>query len=147
MQISGKPNISFIRLIVLLLLGISLGTSAGNAYAAGSADVINVNARQTAPGIWNFSVTVRHADTGWEKYADGWDVVLPDGTVVKPAPNEKFTRTLWHPHVNEQPFVRSQGGIEIPVSVQSVTVRAHVKPDGFGGKELQVMLQRQGGAD
>ena len=120
------------------------GHAAENATesAAGNADVIKVEVRQTASETWHFSVTVRHPDSGWEKYADGWDVVLPDGTVIKPAPNEEFTRTLWHPHVNEQPFTRSQGGIKIPANIPSVTVRAHVKPDGFGGKEMLVELKR-----
>lgn len=128
-----------IRFFYLFFLGLSFfSMSFGNVYASGNADVIKVDVRQTAPETWHFRVTIRHPDSGWEKYADGWDVVLPDGTVVKPAPNEDFTRTLWHPHVNEQPFTRSQGGIKIPESVQSVTVRAHVKPDGFGGKEMQV---------
>lgn len=110
------------------------------AFAAGNADVVKVQARNTAPGVWSFSVTVIHPDTGWEDYADGWDVVLPDGTVVKPAANEDFTRTLWHPHVNEQPFTRSQGGVRIPAGVDQVTVRAHDKRDGFGGKTVDVKL-------
>ncbi len=110
------------------------------ALAAGNADVLKAQARNTSPGVWSFSVTVSHPDSGWEDYADGWDVLLPDGTVVKPAANEDFTRTLWHPHVNEQPFTRSQGGIEIPVEVKEVTIRAHDKPDGFGGKTVSVKL-------
>lgn len=132
-------RLTSIRFIYLSI--ICFGMIAGNVHAAGNADVIKVEVRQTALETWHFSVTVRHPDSGWEKYADGWDVVLPDGTVIKPAPNEAFTRTLWHPHVNEQPFTRSQGGIKIPASIKRVTVRAHVKPDGFGGKEIQVELQ------
>ena len=27
-------------------------------------------------------MTVRHADTGWDHYADKWDVVAPDGAVL-----------------------------------------------------------------
>ena len=110
------------------------------ALAAGNADVLNAQARQTAPGVWSFSVTVSHPDSGWEDYADGWDVVLPDGTVVKPAANEEFTRTLWHPHVDEQPFTRSQGGVEIPDGVTVVMIRAHDKPDGFGGETMTIKL-------
>jgi len=110
------------------------------AFAQGNADVVKAHARNTGPGIWSFSVTVQHPDSGWEDYADGWDVVLPDGTVVKPAANEEFTRTLWHPHVNEQPFTRSQGGVEIPAGVEEVTIRAHDIRDGFGGKKVIVKL-------
>ena len=42
-------------------------------------------------------VTVQHADTGWDHYADAWEVLAPDGTVLG-------TRTLLHPHTDEQPF-------------------------------------------
>lgn len=102
------------------------------------ADVLFVEARETGPGVWSFSVTVAHPDTGWEDYADGWDVVLPDGTVAKPNPDDPFTRLLLHPHENEQPFTRSQSGIEIPDGVEIVTVRAHDLVDGFGGREVRV---------
>jgi hypothetical protein len=87
---------------------------------------------------WTFHVTVRHPDTGWDDYADGWDVVLPDGTVVKPTADAPFTRLLLHPHENEQPFTRSQSGIVLPAGVMQVTVRAHDRVDGFGGAEVVV---------
>jgi hypothetical protein len=110
------------------------------AFAQGNADVISAKAKSTGDGRWHFSVTVQHPDTGWKDYADGWDVVLPDGSVAKPNAGEEFTRTLWHPHVGEQPFTRSQGNIEIPASVNEVTVRAHDLRDGFGGAEVKVTL-------
>jgi len=110
------------------------------ALATGGADVLKVDARQTSAETWHFSVTIAHPDTGWDHYVDGWDVVLPDGSVVKPAPREQFTRTLVHPHVNEQPFTRSQGGVNIPAGVKRVTVRAHIKSDGYVGKIMEVDL-------
>lgn len=111
----------------------------------GNADVEFVEVRQADDGTWTFHVTVRHPDTGWEDYADGWDVVLPDGTVLKPNPEDAFTRVLLHPHVNEQPFTRSQSGLNIPQEVQTVTVRAHDLVDGFGGKEVTVQLSAEQG--
>ncbi len=39
---------------------------------------------QNIDGSWTFSVTVSHADKGWDDYADGWDVVTSNGTVLKP---------------------------------------------------------------
>jgi len=110
----------------------------GTAFATGGADVLDVKARQTAPQMWHFSVTITHPDTGWDHYVDGWDVVLPDGSVIKPAAGEQFTRTLVHPHVDEQPFTRSQGGVKIPVDVKQVTVRAHIKSEGYIGKTMEV---------
>ncbi|MEM6280879.1 MAG: hypothetical protein AAF787_01695 [Chloroflexota bacterium] len=111
---------------------------------AADADVEFVRA-QLSGDTWNFSVTVRHPDTGWEDYADGWDVVLPDGTVVKRSPDDPFTRLLLHPHENEQPFTRSQNGLTIPEDVTTVTVRAHDLVDGFGGREVVVDLTQSAG--
>jgi hypothetical protein len=99
-----------------------------------------VRAVQAADGTWTFHVTVRHPDTGWEDYADGWDVVAPDGQVLKPDPSSPFTRLLLHPHETEQPFTRSQSGIVIPDGVSQVRVRAHDLVDGFGGREVVVDL-------
>ncbi|SLN56077.1 hypothetical protein [Pseudooctadecabacter jejudonensis] len=69
-----------------------------------------------------FNVTLSHGDTGWDDYADGWRVELADGTVLG-------TRTLAHPHVDEQPFTRSSN-IAVPAGVDVVYVRAS---DSVGG--------------
>jgi hypothetical protein len=106
----------------------------------GNADVIHVRAVQSSEGSWTFHVTVEHPDTGWEDYADGWDVLTPDGEVLKPDPDSPFTRLLLHPHENEQPFTRSQSGIVIPEGVSRVVVRAHDLVDGYGGREVWVDL-------
>ncbi len=118
-----------------------------SATGQANADVIFVRAVQTGEGVWTFHVTVEHPDTGWEDYADGWDVVLPDGSVVLPNPSNPFTRLLLHPHETEQPFTRSQSDITIPPEVTEVTVRAHDLVDGFGGKEVVVDLTAVSGPD
>jgi len=104
------------------------------AATAGEADVVKVEAYQVG-NEWSFDVTVRHADTGWDHYADKWDVIAPDGTVLG-------TRVLYHPHVNEQPFTRSLGGVAIPDGVAEVIVRAHDSVHGYGGAEVRVTLPR-----
>ena len=111
------------------------------------ANVEFVRAIQTSENSWIFHVTVRHPDTGWEDYADGWDVVLPDGTVIKPDESSPFTRLLLHPHETEQPFTRSQSGIVIPSDVTQVTVRAHDLVAGWGGHEVVVDLTSDGNAE
>lgn len=115
--------------------------------ALADADVLFVRAGWDPAGHWTFSVQVEHPDTGWEDYADGWDVVTPDGTVLKPDPSSPFTRLLLHPHVGEQPFTRSQSGIIVPEGVSQVTVRAHDLIHGFGGRQVLVDLTQDKGED
>ena len=100
---------------------------------AGKADVIKVDINVTAPQTYTFDVTVQHADTGWEHYADRWQVLAPDGTVLG-------TRVLYHPHVDEQPFTRSLSGVSIPAPIKRVTIQAHDSVHGWGGKSMTVAL-------
>ncbi len=111
------------------------------------ANVMFVKATQADDGTWRFDVTVRHNDEGWDHYADGWDVVTPDGTVLKVNAGDAFTRVLLHPHENEQPFTRSQSRLTIPEGVTTVTVRAHCSVHGFGGREVTVDLTTKEGPD
>jgi hypothetical protein len=107
---------------------------AGGAQA-GEADVVAVEVARSGDGTYRFDVTVRHADTGWDHYADAWDVVASDGRVLG-------TRTLLHPHENEQPFTRSLSGVAITPGTAEVTVRAHDSVDGYGGEEFVVPVPR-----
>ncbi len=100
---------------------------------AGQADVVAVEAVSEGAGIWRFHVTVAHGDTGWQHYADKWDVVAPDGAVLG-------TRVLLHPHEAEQPFTRSLGGVKVPAGTGAVVLRAHDSEHGYGGKEITVEL-------
>lgn len=102
------------------------------------ANVLHVKAIQEQDGKWTFYVTVEHLDTGWDDYVNGWNVYLLDGTILMSESSSAFTRTLLHPHVNEQPFTRSQSGIEIPQGVQRIIVKAHDLLDGFGGDEVVI---------
>ena len=111
-----------------------LAIPAGTAFAD-TADVVEAQARLEAAGTWSFTVTVKHPDTGWDHYADRWDVVAPDGTVLG-------ERVLLHPHVDEQPFTRSLGGVVVPEDITRVTIRAHCGVDGLGGAEVEVVLPR-----
>lgn len=116
-----------------LLLAIVLSLSAPVAGFSGEADIVGVKVKQSGSGSFDFDVTVRHEDTGWEHYADKWEVLLPDGTVVG-------SRTLYHPHVGEQPFTRSLSGVQIPADITEVTVRAHDSVHAYGGKTTTVEL-------
>jgi hypothetical protein len=120
---------SFRVSIVFLILSISGALS----VMAGQADVLDVEVTRAADGTYRFAVTVRHDDTGWEHYADRWEVLASDGTVLA-------TRVLLHPHVNEQPFTRSLTGVAIPKDITRVRARAHDKVHDFGGLEKEIAL-------
>lgn len=122
---------ALVPLFAVSVLALVLATSA--MALAGEADVVDVEARQAENGTWRFDVTVAHADEGWDHYADLWEVVAPDGTVLG-------SRVLAHPHVEEQPFTRSLSGVRIPEGIDEIIVRAHDSRDGYGGRSLQVKL-------
>ncbi|MBW2412844.1 MAG: hypothetical protein JRF72_23855, partial [Deltaproteobacteria bacterium] len=63
--------------LILIIIILSLTT----AYA-GPADVLNVETKSAGVNTFQFFVTVRHDDKGWDHYANKWDVVAPDGTVL-----------------------------------------------------------------
>lgn len=114
-----------------LLAGV--GVLAPLGAGAGEADVVVARATCNAERICLFTVTVRHADTGWRHYADGFEVLGPDGAVLG-------TRVLQHPHVHEQPFTRTLAGVEIPPGVERVTVRARDSVHAYGGSTAEVEL-------
>ncbi len=127
-----KVRSSLLKLAIFLFTSLLMLTTA--AYA-GEADVIEVDIKKTADNIYFFKVTVRHADEGWDHYANKWDVVAPDGSVLG-------TRTLYHPHVDEQPFTRSLSDVKIQESISEVTVRAHDSVHEYGGKTVTVAVPR-----
>ena len=95
--------------------------------------MVGVEASRTAPGVYSFRVTLSHGDTGWDHYADRWEVRDADGAVLG-------TRVLAHPHVDEQPFTRGLSGVSIPDGQSPVTIVAHDSIHGHGGVEMTVVL-------
>ncbi len=111
--------------------GLVLGTTFSVAIAG---EVEIVSAKATPMGdTWRIDVTLRHADTGWDHYADAWRVIGPGG-------DELGTRVLAHPHVDEQPFTRSLGGVRIPEGVSEVTIEAHDKVHGWSEQVYKLKL-------
>jgi hypothetical protein len=97
------------------------------------ADVIDASAELAADGSYAFSVTVRSADTGWEKYADAWEIRSPDGAILG-------TRVLTHPHETEQPFTRSLDSVSVPEGVDTVVIAARDSVEGFCGEQYRLSL-------
>lgn len=100
---------------------------------AGEADVVKVKVDKESKTTYRFDVTVLHQDTGWEHYADQWEVLDQKGTVLG-------KRVLEHPHEDEQPFTRSLSGVKIPQGINTVQVRAHDSVHEYGGKIISVKL-------
>lgn len=91
-----------------------------------------VQARHSA-NSWDFAVTLSHPDSGWDHYADGWELLDADG-------NRLGYRLLAHPHQHEQPFTRNLADITIPAGTDTVLIRAHCLIDGWGAQRFEVNL-------
>ena len=96
----------------------------------GCADVIGVEI--SGDGPYTFAVTVSSPDTGWDKYADEWRIESGTGEVLG-------IRELAHPHVDEQPFTRSLGGVDIDAG-STVVVAARDSVEGYCGERLTVTV-------
>ncbi|MDH5325627.1 MAG: hypothetical protein OEZ68_05000 [Gammaproteobacteria bacterium] len=111
--------------VILALLSASV--------TAGEVKIVKVQAMKRASG-WHFNVTLKHDDEGWNHYADAWRIVTADG-------KELGTRTLYHPHVDEQPFTRGLPEVIIPSGMKSVFVEAHDKVHGWAKQRYEVRLK------
>ena len=103
-----------------------------NTLLAGEAEIIDVKVTANQDNF-RFDVTLAHDDTGWEHYADGWEVLSPAAVSLG-------KRVLAHPHVSEQPFTRSLSGVRIPEGISTVSIRAHDSVHGYSKKQYPVEL-------
>jgi len=105
---------------------------------ANEVEIVYVVMSSAGASQWRADVTLRHADEGWDHYADAWRVVTEDGA-------DLGARTLVHPHVQEQPFTRSLSGISIAADIPVVFVEAHDKVHGWSGQRVRVDLRKTKG--
>ncbi len=109
------------------------------ATSVGAGDVEIVMAVLSKQGDqWVCETTLRHDDHGWDHYADAWRVVTSTGKILG-------TRTLYHPHVDEQPFTRSLRDITIPADAKIVFIEAHDKIHGWSATRVKVDLTKDVG--
>ncbi len=92
------------------------------------ANIISVNVTGSS-NQYQFNVAISSPDTGCEQYADWWEVLDENGNLI-------YRRILLHSHVNDQPFTRSGGPVDVdPDTV--VIIRAHMNQAGYGGSSMK----------
>ncbi len=94
--------------------------------------IVDASAKRSGMG-WRISVTLQHPDSGWEHFADGWEVRDMAG-------NRLGLRELMHPHEYEQPFTRSLSSVMIPDGARKVMIRARCSRAGWHSEEYVLHL-------
>jgi len=123
--------------ITLLFLFIFYSFYEGASFA-GEVDVIDVKlsiigAKNSAGDQkYRIDVTLKHGDTGWDHYANAWQVFDEKGDMIG-------ERVLYHPHVEEQPFTRSLV-LTISKDVKAIVIKGQDSVHGLGGVEKVVQL-------
>ena len=117
----------------LIIIGLLLTTSA----FANDVEIVKVVLTKQL-GTWRADVTLNHADTGWEHYADAWRLIDEKG-------NEIGKRTLYHPHVNEQPFTRSLSDLYIGDDKKIIFIEAHDKKHGWSPNKVKIDMSQSSG--
>lgn len=95
-------------------------------------DVIEATAVRDGD-IFSFEVTISSPYDSAARYADGWRILGPNGEVYA-------EHGLAHDHAGEQPFTRTQRGVEIPAGVTEVVVEARDLVNGYGGGTVMIEL-------
>ncbi|QGX99922.1 hypothetical protein EI983_17270 [Roseovarius faecimaris] len=99
---------------------------------SGAPEIVSAKVEKSGMS-WRVEVTLKHEDTGWDHYADGWDVLDATGKVLG-------HRELLHPHVDEQPFTRSLSNLMLPDGTREVFIRAHCSVKGWSDDVYRVEL-------
>ncbi|MDN5896221.1 MAG: hypothetical protein L0H93_19645 [Nocardioides sp.] len=141
-----RPLRTVILVLLAVAMGLLVGCGAGEDDGNGAGkdtptsgaeypDVVKAELTDEGSGSYTLEVTISSEYDTPERYADGWRVLAPDG-------EELGTMTLGHDHASEQPFTRSQSGLEIPEEVDTVTVEGRDLANGYGGATRDVEVPR-----
>ncbi len=90
--------------------------------------MIAATAKRNTDGTYRIDATIKSRDTGWDYYAERFEVTTQDGRILA-------TRVLLHPHEDEQPFTRELENVKIPPGISEVKVRALMKRKGKSENE------------
>lgn len=133
MKLRNSSNIILRSLAATLFFAsVALSITLSPLAYADKADVVDATISSLGDGRYRIDATVAHADTGWDHYADAWEVTTPEGEILG-------VRVLAHPHVNEQPFTRSLT-LEIPAGVTMVILQANDSVHGGGGARFELQV-------
>ena len=124
-------NRCFIKWAGFLLSTLFLTTANANEVS-----VLDIKARQLNDKTWTFAVTLKHNDAGWDHYANKWQIIDAKNKILG-------TRTLYHPHVHEQPFTRNLSGVKIPEGTKSVRVIAKDTVHGLSHNAAEINLDNK----
>ncbi len=127
-----------LMLALMLALAVALGgcgkTSEESGADSGAAHPDVTAVEIAADGeTYTLDVTMSSPYDSPQRYADGWRVLDEEGDVL----GEK---ELTHDHASEQPFTRSQTGLEIPEDVMTVTVEGRDSENGYGGGTVEATV-------
>lgn len=96
-------------------------------------DIVDVEVTRESDGRLTVAVTVSSPYDTPQRYADGWRVLDQDGSLMG-------EHTLTHDHAGEQPFARTQTGIEVPEGTTRITIEGRDSTHGYGGDTMSVDL-------
>jgi hypothetical protein len=122
------------KTLTLLACSFIVTTAFGHMAWSDAPKVTQVSSERSGMG-WKISVTLTHPDTGWEHFADGWEILDRLG-------NQIGYRELMHPHVNEQPFTRSLFDVMIPDGEREIFIRTRCSEHGWSDDLIKVTVNR-----
>ncbi|MGV8895931.1 MAG: hypothetical protein ACOH1U_05640 [Rhodoglobus sp.] len=123
-------------LVVTLATGCAGSPTSSSSNATDSTsfpDIVSVEVTNTGGDSFDFAVTVSSPYDTPDRYADGWRILTPEGDLLG-------EHELTHDHASEQPFTRSQTGVEIPAGITEVVVEGRDQANGYGGQTQTVAL-------
>lgn len=82
---------------------------------------------------WTVSLTLVHADSGWDHYASGVKVLAPDGTLL-------VKHDIAHPHEPGVPFTEVVSGIAVAKGTDHILVRLRCTLDGWEAQPHRIDL-------
>jgi hypothetical protein len=84
---------------------------------------------------WTITVALSHEDSGWDHFASGFEVDMPDGTRIA-------YKDLTHPQTDSTRIEVSLGGLSVPQGTDHILIRTRCSLVGWSAEPVQVDLPR-----